>query len=453
MVQAPTSDTTKKGRDRKGNFRPAAASNGPSLPHPRARGGNQAVLRMLAQPGFALGISRLATRGLQAKLAINQPHDEFEVEADHVAQSVMRMADPSTQAPIQNGPCLSVQHQQVQRTCSCGEAGGECETCAEKRDMVHRAATGPMQTQGAPPIVDEVLNSPGHALDRSTRAFFEPRFGHDFSQVRVHTGEHAVRSAQAVHARAYTVGRNVVFGSNEYAPHTPSGQLLLAHELTHVVQQDRGATARAEGGLNVASSAPQVQRAPAPQCPNGQKNVSVDLVSLNGSSRDAPGDLDFAQNVFKPCCVNIQMASGRSATATLTSQWLGGDTIMNRATTKGAIDPEQTAVYDGATGAFGLSGRIRAFYVQDMNPSVALATSFPAVWATGAAAPYTGMVVVTNGAASRSLAHEIGHILLNADGAVHTSHPGGTSNLMEPTATATGESLDATQCATIFANS
>jgi hypothetical protein len=87
------------------------------------------------------------------------------------------------------------------------------------------------------------LNSSGQPLDASTRAFFEPRFGHDFSRVRVHTDEKAAESARAVNARAYTVGDNVVMGSGHYLPSSSSGRRLLAHELTHVVQQANSAFA------------------------------------------------------------------------------------------------------------------------------------------------------------------------------------------------------------------
>src|SRR5205085_6372561 len=88
-----------------------------------------------------------------------------------------------------------------------------------------------------PPIVHDVLRSPGQPLDTGTRAFMEPRFGHDFSQVRVHTDTQAAESARAVNALAYTVGRDVVFGAGQHSPETSGGKRLLAHELTHVVQQ------------------------------------------------------------------------------------------------------------------------------------------------------------------------------------------------------------------------
>ena len=96
----------------------------------------------------------------------------------------------------------------------------------------------------APPIVHEVLRSPGQPLDTATRAFMEPRFGHDFSRVRVHTDATAEQSARDVNARAYTVGQNIVFGAGRFAPGTREGLELIAHELTHVVQQNGGTVSR-----------------------------------------------------------------------------------------------------------------------------------------------------------------------------------------------------------------
>lgn len=89
----------------------------------------------------------------------------------------------------------------------------------------------------APPIVQEVLRSSGQSLDEPTRAYMEPRFAHDFSGVRVHTNNRAAESAREISAQAYTVGSNVVFDTGRFAPNTSDGRRLLAHELTHVVQQ------------------------------------------------------------------------------------------------------------------------------------------------------------------------------------------------------------------------
>jgi len=126
----------------------------------------------------------------------------------------------------------------LQRNCACGNhtvAGEECAECRKKR--LQRKAANHTEPAEIPPIVNEVLHSPGQPLDPSTRAFLEPRFGYEFSHVRVHTDGKAAESAQAMNALAYTIGKNVVFGTGQYRPHTDSGTKLLAHELVHVVQQ------------------------------------------------------------------------------------------------------------------------------------------------------------------------------------------------------------------------
>jgi hypothetical protein len=135
----------------------------------------------------------------------------------------------------------SVQGGVLQRKCACGlhtVAGGECEECRQKREeMLQRSAVSTAPMNNVLSIVHKVLSSPGQPLDGGTRAFMEPRFGHDFSQVKVHSGERAAESARAVNALAYTVERDVVFGAGQYRPETMEGKRLLAHELTHVVQQ------------------------------------------------------------------------------------------------------------------------------------------------------------------------------------------------------------------------
>lgn len=131
----------------------------------------------------------------------------------------------------------------LQRQCACGQhtvAGGECEECSEnKRPSLQRRANNHDEPGPVPPIVHEILRSPGQPLDVATRAFVEPRLGHDFSQVRVHADSRAGESAAAIGASAYAFGNDLVFGTGRYSPTTPAGRLLLAHELIHVVQQNR----------------------------------------------------------------------------------------------------------------------------------------------------------------------------------------------------------------------
>ena len=159
------------------------------------------------------------------ELKINPPGDIYEQEADRVAEQVMRMAEPA--AKSQSGS-TSNERVNLQRKCACG---GSCPDCRSERGDRARITT--------PPIVHEVLGSAGQPLDHSTRAFMQSRFGHDFSRVRVHADAAAGDSARALNARAYTVGHHVVFSSQEYAPGTAEGRRLLAHELTHTIQQSR----------------------------------------------------------------------------------------------------------------------------------------------------------------------------------------------------------------------
>lgn len=170
--------------------------------------GNQAMQRMFqTHTGEPEDFSRIPLHVSQAgaittKLKIDSPGNTSEREADSISEQVMRVS-------------------------------------GNKPSMVQMKAAGPVNAAGAeaPPIVHGVLRSPGHLLDASTRAFLEPRFGCDFSNVRVHTDANSAESARSMGARAYTAGSHVVFGSGEYAPWTESGRKLLGHELAHVVQQ------------------------------------------------------------------------------------------------------------------------------------------------------------------------------------------------------------------------
>src|SRR4028119_1688053 len=174
----------------------------------------------------------------------------------------MSMRSPTqTQAKSSFTP---VQAGVLQRKCaSCGQhtlAGKECTECQKKRSPLQRRSTNQAEPSEVPSIVHEVLRSPGQSLDTNTRTFMESRFGQDFSQVRVHTDTEAAASAQAVNALAYTVGNNVVFGAGQYPSRTHSGQLLMAHELTHVVQQSARSPALATKPTAIAEPADSAER-------------------------------------------------------------------------------------------------------------------------------------------------------------------------------------------------
>jgi len=182
---------------------------------------------------------------IQAKLTVSRPGDTYEQEADQVADQIMRMADPSAE---QNpGPIgVSVASPHVQRACApCAEGKGHCDCESENKDDLHlhaktnsheaASAAMPGRSQIAP------FTSGGEPLAERDRSFFEPRFGYDLSHVRVHRDSPAFDSARSVNALAYTMGHHVVFGAGQYAPETESGRRLLAHELTHVIQQGQTA--------------------------------------------------------------------------------------------------------------------------------------------------------------------------------------------------------------------
>ena len=173
----------------------------------------------------------------QAKLTVNTPGDAHEREADQVADQVMRMREGD--APIVQRMLLAPVSG-VMRACA------ECEK--EKMQRKETSPTPALPSMGgsmgdasgktAPSVVSDVLSSGGgQPMEGGTRQFMESRFGQDFSQVRIHTGSQAAESASAIQARAYTSGRDVVFGAGEYQSGSEGGRRLLAHELVHVGQQ------------------------------------------------------------------------------------------------------------------------------------------------------------------------------------------------------------------------
>ena len=144
--------------------------------------------------------------GVQPKLIVGAADDPYEREADAAARAVIEAAAPQVSA----GPVARISRRALP------SAGG---------------------TQAAPSSVARAIEGAGEPLGQTERAFFEPRFGHDFGSVRVHRDAAAAASAQDIAARAYTVGHHVVFGAGSYVPASREGRNLIAHELAHVVQQ------------------------------------------------------------------------------------------------------------------------------------------------------------------------------------------------------------------------
>jgi hypothetical protein len=199
--------------------------------------GNRATLRLLARQTSRPAVSNPI---IQRKLVVGQDNDPLEHEADRAADQVMRMPDPE----------LSIVPGRTQLSRKCAA----CEEEDKKKLQMKPAELAEPAANEAPPIVHQVLSSRGHPLDAATRVFMEPRFGHDFSSVRVHQDSLAADSARAVRAQAYTVGSDVVFAAGRYASSSPDGQRLLAHELVHVVQQ--ASTTPTQGSKKALQRAP-----------------------------------------------------------------------------------------------------------------------------------------------------------------------------------------------------
>jgi hypothetical protein len=188
---------------------PGAASKRPAASGLHALG-NQALQRL-----FAAG-------AIRAKLEVSQPGDPDEQEADRIAEQVVSGARP----------------QPVRQSCAaCSAGGATCPKCEQEHRVRRKEARGHAPQQ-SPPLRSQIpaLRGGGQPLAPSVRAFFEPRFGVDFSRVRVHNDSQAHESARVLQAKAFTLGQDIVLGAGQFAPESPDGRRLLAHEMAHTLQ-------------------------------------------------------------------------------------------------------------------------------------------------------------------------------------------------------------------------
>lgn len=210
-----------------------------SILHLQRTIGNQTVQRLLQSntedseassvsstpTGFGHDFTRIPVHvsghsHIQPKLKVGTPRDKYEQEADHVADQVMRMPEPK-----------------LQRARAYGEGNPKWKDKKHELTKIRRVLGYNAGETVAPPNVHDVLRSPGQPMDPATRAFFEPRFAYDFSNVRLHTDKTARESAKAINALAYTSSNHIVIGSDQHSFTSEPGKKLLAHELAHVLQQ------------------------------------------------------------------------------------------------------------------------------------------------------------------------------------------------------------------------
>ena len=228
-------------------------------------------------------VSLLHRIAIQPKLVVGPPDDKYEREADKVAEQVMRTAKSCPQCEVKSGEedafrAKPIAHQitYLQRE-DVGEATPKNQACGQTSQVCPRIESGFNSLRGS-----------GQPLAKSERKFFESRFDHDFGQVRVHTGAKAAKLARALDSHAFTVGRDIVFGAGEYVPETTEGRELLAHELTHVVQQHAGAI--------------KVQRRNDEVVECLRDNAQACLVHLHGDESEA---LSAAKDLYCGNCVSL----------------------------------------------------------------------------------------------------------------------------------------------------
>jgi hypothetical protein len=184
------------------------------------------------------GNAKNSTPFIQPKLTVNQPNDVYEQEADAMADKVMRMETPLLQTKTNDNSFFkptSIPVTAIQRKCT---------HCEEEEKKMQRKEMNDAKTTADNNLENYVgnLNSTGQPLPNEVSNFYEPRFGYDFSNVKIHTNNVAAKSAESINALAYTSGNNIVFNKGQYSPNTESGKRLLGHELTHVVQQSSNAS-------------------------------------------------------------------------------------------------------------------------------------------------------------------------------------------------------------------
>jgi Domain of unknown function (DUF4157) len=293
-------------------------------------------------------VQRTLANVVQRHLAVSQPHDPYEQEADQVAEEVMRMPEPNGK-PVKFSPptiqrkCTDCEEEEVQRqSCTNCEEEEQVQRQAEQPEeeenqqeqfLQGKGESGPIgptgeisQTQSAE---IESLKTGGDSLPAPSLNFFGQRFEHDFSSVRVHADDRAAQSAHALRALAYTTGEHIVFGAGQYSPETQSGQRLLAHELTHVIQQN--------GGQEIRRQEEGEQTTPA-ETPSTPEETPEDTSGIIGPDiQQAPEGLSIRTSIGGPAPESGEAEPAGPEEEAMVSRLPTSDSDAN-------ADPEQQAI-------------------------------------------------------------------------------------------------------------
>ena len=222
---------------------------------------------------------------IQPKLRISQPEDPLEKEADDISEKIVGM-DYSSSSDTKSGNENKCKEQ--------GYNNNKKQNQINKKNNPKRhAVKGSIETNETKNVIKKITSNGGEPLESTTKEFMESRFGYDFSNVKIYTDREAERSAKSIDAVAYTAGNNITFARGQYSPQTLEGRRLLAHELTHVIQQSRtnnSASHRSYGSnlRNIGEKAestlqhkPLIQRQPAKQL---SKKSEGSLILLRAKS-------------------------------------------------------------------------------------------------------------------------------------------------------------------------
>jgi hypothetical protein len=289
-------------------FASQTAEHKPADTFARGRSSEEDAPVFAPAPFSAPGIQRKAScacgggcPSCQAKssdLKVSSPNDAAEIEADQIADQVMRMPAGQTVNTNPSGAGQNEGRPIQRKNDPSANAGAEKDTSS---------------------LVDKSINSPGRPLDSAAVDFMQPRFGRDLSQVKIHTDDNAAVSARSVNALAYTVGQNIVFGAGQYDPGSESGRRLLAHELAHTAQQSGS-------GRLIRREIDQEETAPAPE--TGEAQPAEQAPESGATPQEQPGTTD---NTGDPsgdelqnnpiCCSNDDATSMNGATFNIDSDY------------------------------------------------------------------------------------------------------------------------------------
>lgn len=225
---------------------------------------------------------------VQPKLTIGAADDPYEQEADTIAEQVVRMQVPQSYTGGHTGNKL---YFFAPAPVTIPVVNRKCAKCEEEEKIQKKSQGLENISSEAPSGITDVLNSSGQPLPAQARSFFEPRFGRDFGNVKIHTNSLAAKSADSINALAYTSGNNIAFNQNQFSPDTEKGKKLLAHELTHVVQQ--GNTSETQNSTNASSSI--IQRTPTPETPGSP--VAVPATTTGRATVTPATEADVRQMV------------------------------------------------------------------------------------------------------------------------------------------------------------